>query len=119
MRKSWSEKKLTERGRIFLSASLGEISVKEACKKLGITRQRFYELEERAMRGFFKALEPKAPGRPAKEKDPTEPLAKKMGELEKENKKLWLYVKVLRGMAGIEEGKKKRPRSAKGNRGGD
>lgn len=113
MREIWSRSDLTERGRIFLAASIGELSVREACAKLGMSRQRFYELEDRAVLGFLEALNPKPPGRPAKPGDPTVSLAREIDELRRENKKLWLYVKVLRGLAGIEDGKKKGSRSSK------
>lgn len=103
-----SHVKLDERARIFLSASVGEIPVVKACEQLGITRQRFYELEDRAMEAFLEALAPKPPGRPPKDPDPTAPLQKQIEKLEKENQKLWLYVKALRQMAGIEDEEKKR-----------
>jgi len=107
MRKIWTKTELNERGRVFLSASVGEISVSEACEKLGITRQRYYELEDRAVEAFLNALEPKEPGRPKKPDDPTAPLIQKIEQLEKENQKLWLYVKVLRKLSGIEDRGKK------------
>ena len=107
MRKRWSRSEATERGRVFLEASVGEISVKEACGKLGITRQRFYELEDRAIGSFLEALAPKPPGRPGKGKDPTQEFRKEIETLKKENQKLWLYVKVLRKLAGIEDRGKK------------
>src|SRR5438105_14718071 len=37
MREIWTRKDLTERTRMFLAASVGEMSVTEACQKLGIT----------------------------------------------------------------------------------
>ena len=120
MRKRWSRAEVTERGRVFLAASVGEISVKEACGKLGITRQRFYELEDRAIGSFLDALVPKPPGRPGKAKDPTEDLRKEIEGLKKENQKLWLYVKVLRKLAGIEDrGKKGRRFPADAGGGGE
>lgn len=111
MRKVWSRAEVTERGRIFLAASVGDTSVAEACEKLGISRQRFHELEDRAVEGFLRALAPKPPGRPAKADDPAASLRRRIGEMEKENRKLWLYVKVLRKLAGIEDrgGKRRRP----------
>lgn len=110
MRQAWTKSQLNDRARIFLSTSVGEIPVVEACEKLGISKQRFYELEDRAIKGFIEALEPREPGRPAKEPDPTAPLLEKIEDLEKENQKLWMYVKVLRQMAGIEDREKKRRR---------
>lgn len=111
MRKVWTKAQVEERGRIFLQASVGEIPVNQACEKLGISRQRFYELEDRAVDGFLKALAPKLPGRPAKPEDPTLPLARQIELLQKENVKLLLFAKVLRKLAGIEDREKKsRPR---------
>jgi hypothetical protein len=118
MRSIWSRAEATERGRLFLAASVGELSVTEACAKLGITRQRFYELEDRAVAGFLRALEPKPAGRPARPADSAAPLMKKIEHLKKENQKLWLYVKVLRKLAGIEDRGEKRDRSAKADRRG-
>jgi hypothetical protein len=107
MRKIWTKRQLTERAKIFLQASLGEMSVKEACVKLGITRQRYYELEERALAAFLRAVEPQAPGRPPKPKDPSLPLEDRIRELLKEKERLWLYVKVLQGLAGLGPKEKK------------
>jgi hypothetical protein len=104
-----------ERGRLFLAASVGEITVTEACRKLGISRQRFYELEDRAVRAFLEALEPKAAGRPRKKKDSKAKEKGRIEELEKENQRLWLYIKALRGLAGIEERGKKGGRRKKGS----
>jgi acyl-CoA synthetase (NDP forming) len=103
-----------ERGRIFLAASVGEISVADACRKLGISRQRFYELEERAVRAFLEALEPRAAGRPRKKKDSEPPVVGQVDKLEKENQKLWLYIKALQKLAGIKERGKKSRGSAEG-----
>ncbi len=119
MREIWTRKDLGERSRIFLAASIGEIPVTEACQKLGITRQRFYELEDRAVLGFLEALAPRKAGRPRKTTDPTTGIRGELEELRRENKKLWLYIKVLQKLAGIEPGGKKggRPQKAAGRRG--
>ena len=44
-----------------------ELSVEEACERLGIERAYFQELRERALQGALHALRPRSPGRPAKE----------------------------------------------------
>ena len=107
MRGIWSRADVNERGRIFLSASVGEISVAEACGKLGISRQRFHKLEDRAVEGFLRELAPKAPGRPPRVQDPSAALARRIEEMERENRKLWIYIQVLRKLAGIgNRGKK-------------
>lgn len=118
MREIWSRSDLTQRGRVFLAASVGEMSVTEACRKLGMTRQRFYELEDRAVAGYLQALLPKPAGRPARPGDPTAALLREIEELKRENQKLWMYVKVLRRLAGIEDGGKKGRRSEKKDRRG-
>lgn len=120
MRESWTRKDLTERSRVFLAASIGEIPVTEACAKLGITRQRFYELEDRAVLGFLDALAPRKAGRPRKHVDPTAGIRGEIEELRRENKKLWLYIKVLQKLAGIgERGKKSGRGKAAAGRGGE
>ena len=120
MREIWTRKDLTERSRIFLAASIGEIPVTEACQKLGITRQRFYELEDRAVLGFLDALAPRKAGRPKKHVDPTAQIREEVEDLRRENKKLWLYIKVLQKLAGIEtRGKKPGRRAATTRRRGE
>jgi hypothetical protein len=118
MRSIWSRADLNERGRIFLAASVGEMSVEEACEKLGISRQRFYKLEDRAVADFLRALQPRPAGRPSGPRDVEAPLQGRIAALEKENKKLWLYVKVLRKLAGIEDRGEKAGRGAKDSGGG-
>ena len=113
MREIWTRKDLTERSRLFLAASIGEIPVTEACQKLGITRQRFYELEDRAVLGFLEALAPKKAGRPKKHADPTAQIRQELEDLQRENKKLWLYIKVLQKLAGISDRGKKPGRGSK------
>jgi hypothetical protein len=119
MREIWTRKDLTERGRLFLAASVGEISVTDACEKLGITRQRFYELEDRAVVGFLDALAPRKAGRPKKEGDPAAAIPREFKDLHRENRKLWLHIKILQKLAGIpERGKKSgRRKTASGRRG--
>jgi hypothetical protein len=118
MREIWTRKDLTERSRLFLAASVGELSVTEACQKLGITRQRFYELEDRAVAGFFEALAPRKAGRPKKNTDPTAEIRSELEELRRENKKLWLYIKVLQKLSGIADRGKKPGRPPKAARRG-
>lgn len=117
MREIWTRKDLTERSRIFLAASVGELSVTEACVQLGITRQRFYELEQRAVGGFLEALAPRKAGRPRKESDPVAAVRLEMEALQRENKKLWLYIKVLQKLAGIGGRGEKPGRRPKARRG--
>jgi hypothetical protein len=112
MRNLWTRSDLTERARIFLAASIGELSVSEACAKLDMSRQRFYELEDRAVAGYLRELEPKPPGRPAKVKDPTAGLARDVEALRKEKERLWLYIRVLQRLAGIRGAEEQKRRNA-------
>lgn len=116
MRDIWTRTDVSERARVFLAASVGELSVAEACEKLGISRQRFYELEDRAVGGFLRELAPKPAGRPARPKDPVAALAREIDKLKRENERLWLYIKVLQRLAGIESAEKKRRRPPKPDR---
>jgi|GEM_PF-3394627 len=118
MRDIWTRRDLTERVRVFLAASIGELPVRQACAQLGISRQRFYELEDRAVAAFLTALVPRKGGRPAKASDPSADLQRRLGALERENKKLWLYIKVLQKLAGIgERGKKSGGSASRARRG--
>lgn len=120
MREIWTRRDVTERSRVFLAASVGEIPVTAACQKLGITRQRFYELEDRAVAGFLEALVPRKAGRPKRPTDPAAGIRAEIEELRRENKKLWLYIKALQKLAGIApRGEKTGRGKASAGRGGE
>lgn len=108
MRDIWTRPDLPERARLIFAASVGELSVTEACGKLGVSRQRFYELESRAIEAFIRETAPKPAGRPPKPIDPAFALQREIGKLKSENERLWLYIKVLQRLAGIESVEKKR-----------
>lgn len=112
MREIWTRKDLPERARIFLAASVGALSVSEACEKLDISRQRFYELEDRAVAGYLRELAPKPAGRPTKPKDPTAALAREVEDLKKEKERLWLYIRVLQRLADIRGDEETKRRNA-------
>ena len=44
----------------------GQITVVQACEELGISRQTYYELEEKALKAMHRSLIPGEPGRPRK-----------------------------------------------------
>ena len=44
----------------------GQITVVQACEELGISRQTYYELEEKALKAMHLSLIPGKPGRPRK-----------------------------------------------------
>jgi hypothetical protein len=53
------------RMKIILDTLSGELSVDEACAKLGIKKTAFHELRKRVLQTAVNDLEPKAAGRPA------------------------------------------------------
>ncbi len=55
-----------QRLKLILQTIEGEISVQDACEKLGIQRPRFAELRAQALQAAVEALEPGRPGRPRK-----------------------------------------------------
>ena len=59
-----------ERLRAFLRAMLGEQTVQEACRELGIGESRFHALRREALQGALDALGPRPAGRPAREESP-------------------------------------------------
>lgn len=62
-----------ERAAIILQVRSGQLTVTQAARQLGISRQRYYELEQVALQAMIQALEPKPPGRPPSPKpDPAQ-----------------------------------------------
>jgi len=80
------ETKARERARIILEVRSGKLTVTEGASLLGISRQRFYELEHRALSAMADALLDGEAGRP--ENPPEDPekvvLKQKVKELEQE-----------------------------------
>lgn len=70
----------------ILEEMMNEMSVPDACAKLGISETRFYQLREEALTAALRSLEPAAMGRPRKEEvfDGTEveTLRKRVANLE-------------------------------------
>jgi hypothetical protein len=52
--------------KLILQTISGELSVQDACEKLGIQRARFAELRAKALQATVDAIEPGRPGRPQK-----------------------------------------------------
>lgn len=52
----------------FLKTLAGEISVEDACQRLGLCQSRFFELRTEWLHGSIDLLEPRLPGRPPKAK---------------------------------------------------
>jgi transposase-like protein len=61
-----------QRLKVILQTLSGELSVVEACEKLGVSEPHFHRLRERALTGAAEALEPRPAGRPAEVVEPTD-----------------------------------------------
>jgi len=58
-----------QRLKVILQTLSGELSVLEACEKLGVSEPHFHRLRERALTGAAEALEARPAGRPAEVDD--------------------------------------------------
>ena len=78
--------KAQERARIILEVRSGKLTVTEGANLLGISRQRFYEWEHRALSAMADALVDREAGRPEKPaEDPEkETLKRQLAALEQE-----------------------------------
>ena len=65
---------------MILKQMSGEISIREACNKLGIEKSAFHKLRSRLLDEMVESLEPRPAGRPATPKPDT----KEIDELQKE-----------------------------------
>src|SRR5438552_16387506 len=89
---------IQERYRAVLQVLSGEISVSEAARQTGLSRNHFQTLMHRGLEGLIAELTPKAPGRP-RAQDPG--LLEKNERLEKEVKRLQGRVEMIDRMLGV------------------
>lgn len=61
-----------ERVKVVLETMTGTLRVKEGCRRLGISTQRFRQMREEILAGALASAEPGLPGRPAKVTTPTD-----------------------------------------------
>ena len=62
--------KARQRAEVILKVRSGQMTATEAAQSLGISRQQYYQWEQRALQAFLAALENQPTGRP---KTPTDP----------------------------------------------
>ena len=112
------ERKLArERASIILQVRSGSIPATEGAERLGISRKRYYEWEDRALQAMALALENHAPGRPSVPLDAEkEELQRQVQDLEK---RLYLAektieVKDLLSAYDLHEAKKNKTKKQKG-----
>jgi hypothetical protein len=77
------EESAKRRLKAVLETIAGELTVEEACARLGVSASRFAELREEALSGALRALEPRPAGRP-----PTPPPDPEVTRLSRENAEL-------------------------------
>lgn len=114
------ERKLArERAAIILQVRSGALTATEGAERLGISRKRYYEWEDRALQAMALALENHAPGRPAVPPDAEkEELQSKVRDLEE---RLYLAektieVKDLLTAYDLHEAKKNQKKREKGGK---
>lgn len=74
-----------QRAALILQVRSGQLTVEQAARQLGISRQRYYQLEQRALQAMLTALEDQPKGRPKGESDPEkETLQTRVEELEEQ-----------------------------------
>jgi hypothetical protein len=110
-----------ERLRVILETMRGAYGVGEACRRLQISEQRFYQLRSELLQAALESLEPKPAGRPAQEAAPrgdVPALQARLTELETELRAAQLREEIAVAMphlvkAAPEPGKKttRRPKS--------
>lgn len=69
----WGSAHAKARLRAFLATLSGELGVDEACRQLGLSSSRFFELRTAWLHGALALLEPRSPGRP-RHAEPAVPL---------------------------------------------
>jgi len=81
------ETKARERARIILEVRSGKMTATDGAHLLGVSRQRFYEWEDRALSAMTEALQDREAGRPEKPVEPQETtkLKQRVKDLEQEN----------------------------------
>jgi hypothetical protein len=85
------EAQTKRRLRLLLSTLSGECSVEEACRELGLSPARLFELRRQALQAALEALNPKVSGRPPQGEEED---ALQLTALERENRALKLELQA-------------------------
>jgi hypothetical protein len=62
-----STEEAAERLKTILRTMSGDLTIAEACERLGVSESRFHQMRDRALAGAAGSLESRPPGRPRKE----------------------------------------------------
>jgi transposase len=77
--------KARQRAQVIFQVRSGQMSATEAARTLGISRQQYYQWEQRALQALLAALENRAQGRPKGKADPDkQSLQQRVNQLEKQ-----------------------------------
>ena len=77
-----------KRLKVILQQMAGEISIREACEKLGIEKSAFHKLRSRLLGDMVESLEPRPAGRPPIPKPDTQELDELQDEVTQLKRKL-------------------------------
>jgi transposase len=69
MNASEQETRARERATLIVQVQSGRLTAVEAARRLGVSRKTYYKWEQRALAAMVGALQDKAGGRPAEERD--------------------------------------------------
>jgi len=74
-----------QRAALILQVRSGQLTVEQAARQLGVSRQTYYKWEQRALQALLTALEDQPKGRPKGESDPEkEALQSRVQQLEEQ-----------------------------------
>jgi transposase len=77
--------KARQRAQVIFQVRSGQMSAIEAARTLGISRQQYYQWEQRALQALLAALENRPQGRPKGKTDPDkQSLQRQVNQLEKQ-----------------------------------
>jgi len=77
--------KARQRAEVIFQVRSGQMTATEAAQTLGISRQQYYQWEQRALQSLLSALEDQPTGRPRKPTDPEkEQLQRRVQQLEQQ-----------------------------------
>ena len=77
--------KARQRAELILQVRAGQMTATEAAQTLGISRQQYYQWEQRALQALLAALEDRPTGRPKNPSDPEkEKLQRRVQQLEQQ-----------------------------------
>jgi transposase len=77
--------KARARAEVIFKVRSGQMTATDAAKELGISRQQYYQWEQRALQALLSALEDQPTGRPKMPTDPEkEALARRVEQLEQQ-----------------------------------